>query len=51
MRQSTTHLVASGESARDVLGRMLDATGQPLSWQLLYDFDSSQFFLSIYPLS
>jgi hypothetical protein len=51
IRQSTTHLVASGESARDVLGRILDATGQPLSWQLMYDFESAQFFLSIYPLS
>src|SRR5262245_35767555 len=51
IRQSTTHLAASGESARRVLSRILDATGEPLPWQLLYDFESSQFFLSTYPLS
>jgi hypothetical protein len=48
--QSTTHLMASGESAREVLTRILDATGRRLSWQLLFDFESSRFVLSVYLL-
>jgi hypothetical protein len=49
-RQWMTQVVSSRESARDVLSRILDATGHRVSWQLLYDFETSRFFLSVYSL-
>jgi hypothetical protein len=46
--QSTTDLVADGEPARDILSRILLGTKRSLSFQMLYDFDSARYFLSIY---